>query len=101
MVRCGRLILVVDDDIDIREAIQDTLEEEGFRVESAPDGAAALERLRALPYEPCLVLLDLMMPVMDGWEFLAARKEDPRLASIPITVISASRDLPDDVPCLR
>jgi CheY-like chemotaxis protein len=94
------LIFVVDDDRDIREAIQDTLEEEGFQVEAASDGAAALDRLRALPVEPCLVLLDLMMPVMDGWEFLAVRKTDPRLAAIPIAVISASRDLPEDVPCM-
>ena len=100
MVRCGHLIFVVDDDADIRQAIQDTLEDEGFQVEAAGDGAAALEKLRSLPVEPCLVLLDLMMPVMDGWEFLAVRKQDPRLSAIPITVISASRDLPDDVRCM-
>jgi CheY-like chemotaxis protein len=99
-VRCGRLILVVDDDDDIREAMRDALEDEGYNVETASDGAQALDRLRAMPNEPCLVLLDLMMPVMDGWTFLAERNQDPRLAGIPITIVSAARNVPPDVQCL-
>jgi CheY-like chemotaxis protein len=100
MVRCERLILVVDDDDDIRGALRDTLTDEGFRVAEAANGRLALEALRAMPSEPCLVLLDLMMPVMDGWQFLAARKDDARLAAIPIAVVSAARDLPAGVTCL-
>jgi len=101
MVRCGRLILVVEDDDDVRQALKETLEDEGYLVESARHGAEALELLRAMSHEPCLVLLDMMMPVMDGWEFLDERRHDPRLSGIPVAVVSAARDLPADVTCLK
>lgn len=82
-------ILVVDDDAGIREALTDILEDEGYSVTSAPDGLAALEMLREHQMRPRLVLLDLMMPRMNGWQFRAEQRQDPDLAAIPVVVISA------------
>jgi CheY-like chemotaxis protein len=81
-------ILIVDDDLDLQEALADLLQSRGYIVSSADDGAKALQRLRDSD-PPCLILLDLMMPVMDGHEFLAHRNADPVLAAIPVVVISA------------
>jgi CheY-like chemotaxis protein len=86
----ARRILLVEDDHAIRETIAELLEEEGYGVTCAANGAEALELLSA-PEVPSLILLDLMMPVMTGWELREALREDPRLASIPVVVISASR----------
>src|SRR5512139_516436 len=80
-------VLVVDDERDIREVVAEVLEGEGYEVLGARDGAEALGKLRA--HHPALVLLDLMMPGMDGWEFCAARKREPDLCAIPVIVISA------------
>ena len=86
-----KTILIVEDDPDLQEALADLLQSRGYRVSSAGDGAKALQRLRESD-APCLILLDLMMPVMDGHEFLAHRNADPALAGIPLVVISAGRD---------
>ncbi len=80
-------VLVVDDERDIREAVAEVLKDEGFEVLDATDGAEALQQLRA--HHPAVVLLDLMMPGMNGWEFCAARNLEPELSAIPIIVISA------------
>ncbi len=80
-------MLVVDDERDIREAVAEVLKDEGFEVIDACDGAEALSQLRA--HHPAVVLLDLMMPGMNGWEFCAARKREPDLDAIPVIVISA------------
>ena len=85
-------ILVVDDDADIREVLREVLTESGHDVMTAANGLEALHILRQ-GWGPCMVLLDLMMPVMDGYHFLAERKNDPALASIPITVITAGRQV--------
>ena len=85
----NKLIMVVDDDEDIRFAMSDTLEAEGYRVVLAEDGVDALAKLRALEAPPSVILLDLMMPNMDGWEFRAAQRSDPALASIPVVILSA------------
>jgi signal transduction histidine kinase/CheY-like chemotaxis protein len=85
----GRTILVVDDDFDIREALEETLKEHGFQVITASDGLDALRRLRAMPSPPSFVLLDLMMPVLDGYGFLDERRKDPALSSIPVVVATA------------
>lgn len=82
-------ILVVDDDHDIREALAEVLELEGYRVATASNGSEALDLLRARPGVR-LILLDLMMPTKTGWEFRAEQKQDAALASIPVVVISAS-----------
>jgi serine/threonine protein kinase len=85
-------ILVVDDDGDYQKAVTLALESEGFTVTSATDGLAALELLRQQDPLPDLILLDLIMPKMNGWEFMKAVREDPRLASIPVMIISAIAD---------
>jgi CheY-like chemotaxis protein len=85
-------ILVVDDDADIREVLSEVLIESGHEVVTASNGLEALRILRE-GWRPCMVLLDLMMPVMDGYLFLQERKHDPALATIPITVITAGRQV--------
>ncbi len=81
-------ILLVEDDRSIRVAMQGILEDEGYAVTAADNGRQALERLRSTA-APDLIVLDLRMPVMDGWEFRAAQKDDPKLAQIPVLAISA------------
>jgi CheY-like chemotaxis protein len=89
-----KTVLVVDDDLEIRETIKDVLEEEGYRVDLAANGAEALAHLRTLNHAvdgyPSLVLLDLMMPEMNGWQFCEEQKKDDRIATIPVLVISAA-----------
>jgi CheY-like chemotaxis protein len=85
-------VLVVDDETDIREAVAELLAEEGYEVLDAGDGAEALRKARA--FHPNVVLLDLMMPGMSGWEFCAQRKGDPELERIPIIVLSALGRVP-------
>jgi two-component system, OmpR family, alkaline phosphatase synthesis response regulator PhoP len=80
-------VLVVDDEMDIREAVAEVLAEEGYEVHAAGDGAEALRKARSV--HPSLVLLDLMMPGMNGWEFRAAQSRDPELRDIPVVVLSA------------
>lgn len=87
-----RRIMVVEDDEGIREALCDLLDTEGFSVTSAVHGADALIKLRDDNAErPDVILLDLMMPVMDGWSFRAEQRDDPALSEIPVIVITASR----------
>jgi CheY-like chemotaxis protein len=81
-------VLVVDDDLAVRQAVEWLLEGDGFTVVTAADGAEALDRLRK-GLEPCLILLDLMMPRMNGFEFRKAQMQDPKLAAIPLAVCSA------------
>ena len=69
------------------------LEEEGYAPICAANGLEALRKLRLSPTRPSLILLDLMMPVMNGWEFRAEQEHDPSLASIPVVVLSADRQL--------
>jgi signal transduction histidine kinase len=83
-----RRILVIEDDAELREAMQETLSLRGHEVMSASNGREALHRMRIV--RPDLVILDLMLPVMDGWQFRAEIKRDPALADTPIVVISGS-----------
>ena len=85
-------ILVVDDERDIRDTIAELLTDEGYEVEEASDGAEALEKARGC--HPAMVLLDLMMPGMNGWEFRARQRGDPDLAGIPVIVVSALGKVP-------
>ena len=82
------MILVVDDEPSLVEAIMSVLEDEGYAVTTAPDGAAALRALND-GLRPCLAILDLMMPSMNGWELRAAMLADPTLATIPVAIVSA------------
>ncbi len=86
--RCAHPLLVVEDDPDIREALSDLLEGEGYAVRTAANGVEALHRLAAKP-RPCVILLDLMMPVMNGWEFLVEKNRSQALSQIPVVVVSA------------
>lgn len=80
-------LLVVDDDRVIRETLRAALEDEGFTVAVAANGAEAMHKLAERP--PRLVLLDLMMPVVDGWEVLDRMRADPALADVQVCVVSA------------
>jgi CheY-like chemotaxis protein len=85
-------ILLVEDDLDLRDVLQDILENEGYDVIPAADGRQALEYLRATSSGedvPAIVILDLMMPIVSGWEVLDAIERDPRL-QVPVIVVSAS-----------
>lgn len=88
--RC-KSILVVEDDDDIRSALVDLLESEGYVAQSAVNGKDALERLESTE-KPCLVLLDMMMPIMNGREFLDVVMKDSNLAPIPVLIVSAVAD---------
>jgi CheY-like chemotaxis protein len=80
---------VVEDDVDTRDMLGRFLELEGFHVELASNGKQALERLCA-GVQPCVILLDLMMPVMDGWQFRREQSRHRELAHIPVIVVSAA-----------
>ena len=91
MDRSERVIVLVDDDLDIREALTDVLKDRGFRVRTAANGAEALTLLRGLTAPPSAILLDLMMPIMDGYGFLDEHRKDPSLAPIPVAIITAGQ----------
>jgi CheY-like chemotaxis protein len=82
-------ILVVEDDDDIRESVCEILEAEGYRTLQASNGLDALNVLRQEQTPPCLILLDLMMPVMDGWQFCECLTRDRTLPPIPLLVMTA------------
>jgi CheY-like chemotaxis protein len=84
------LVLVIDDDEGIREGIVDLLEEEGFAAVGASNGLEALNFLAESKRPPSLILLDLMMPVLDGWTFCKVRQGIAMLMEIPVVAISAA-----------
>lgn len=82
-------ILLVEDHADLREVTAYVLEESDFRVIQAENGQEALERLYQMEGGPKAILLDLMMPVMNGWQFLDALQKLPDFATVPVVVLSA------------
>jgi CheY-like chemotaxis protein len=86
------LLLVVDDDLELCESLADALTDAGYDAVIAGDGARAL-RLSHDELPPRLILLDLMMPEMNGWEFRERQLRDQRVKDIPVVVMTASRDL--------
>jgi CheY-like chemotaxis protein len=84
-----RQILVVEDDPAITSSLMETLVDEGFEVGAAANGREALERLRS-GLRPAAIILDLMMPVMDGWDFRSEQLKDPALRDIPVVVVTAA-----------
>lgn len=86
-------ILIVEDNPEVRETLQDVFELEGFRVRTAEDGEVGLRLLDEIG-RPCLIVLDLMMPVMDGWQFLEALRTRPQGArdALPVVVLSGVTD---------
>jgi CheY-like chemotaxis protein len=89
-----QVVLVVDDDETIRDSLADLLSEEGYLVRTARNGEEALADLRDVSgRRPCLILLDMMMPVMNGQEFYDQQQLDPALMAIPVVIMSADRNL--------
>ncbi len=86
----GGRVLVVDDDPDIRDALSEALRAEGYDATAASNGSEALDALNGAGPRPAAIVLDLMMPVMTGWEFLERKGRDPLLSGIPVIVVSAS-----------
>lgn len=95
-----RSVLIVDDDEGIRSLLEEVLESAGYSVLSAPNGLAALELLQKDPL-PGVILLDLMMPRMDGWTFRREQRADPRIAGVPIIVTTAVSREEQDLNTLR
>ncbi|HEX8823032.1 MAG TPA: response regulator [Archangium sp.] len=92
-------VLVVEDHADSRELLAEFLEALGYEVAVAGNGLEALEQLRSAP-RPAAMLLDLMMPVMSGWELMRHVREDPALCSLPVVVVSgvgAAQPLPEGI----
>jgi CheY-like chemotaxis protein len=93
-------VLIIDDDRESREALAEMLTLKGYAVATAANGAEALGYLRA-GHRPRAILLDLMMPIIDGWDFRTEQKRDEALAQIPVIVISAAGRLVDADHSLR
>lgn len=93
-------ILIVDDDAGSRKALAEVLTDEGYTVATVGDGADGMTYLRQ-GHKPRVILLDLMMPGVDGWDFRAAQKRDADLADIPVIAISAAGKLLDADHSLR
>ena len=92
-------VLVVDDDDALRDIVVEAIAEAGFAVDQAENGQIALAKMRT--DAPCVVLLDLMMPVMDGWQVVTEMRADPQLAGVPVCVISAQdRTPPPPAECI-
>jgi CheY-like chemotaxis protein len=92
------VILVVDDDDDARATVGDLLRLDGYEVAAASDGKDALEVCRRLPAPPHLMVIDLRMPVMDGWELLAAKVGMPELRAVPVVIVSGEPDARTRLP---
>jgi CheY-like chemotaxis protein len=90
-VNTSKDILLIEDEVDIRTIVKDALEWEGYRVYAASNGKEAMEILSEIP-APGLILLDLMMPVMNGWEFAEALESCCAYAELPIVILSAFSD---------
>lgn len=82
-----KCVLIVDDDDGFRSVLMELLQGFGYDVLCAENGLVALELLRR-GLRPCLILLDLMMPKMNGWEFLECQRQEPALAHIPVAILS-------------
>jgi CheY-like chemotaxis protein len=92
-------ILIVEDSIDIQDSLKQLFESEKYQVEVASNGQEALDYLHAHP-APHIILLDLMMPVMDGYEFRRAQDADPKLIEIPVVIMTADGHIEEKAPGL-
>jgi CheY-like chemotaxis protein len=90
---CDRTVLVVEDDREVRDAIAEVLADSEYKALAASNGVEALQRLRSASIRPCVILLDVMMPGMDGWEFRAEQERDPAVKDIPVILLSAHTDV--------
>lgn len=94
-------IMVIDDDDQVRILISHLLKREGYHPINAANGQDAIEYLRRNPTLPNLILLDLRMPVMDGWQFRTIQRADPRLANIPVVIITMLDTVENDVQSVQ
>lgn len=92
-------VLLVDDNDDIRDGLTQLIRAEGYAVETARDGREALRKLREV--RPCIILLDLMMPEMSGYDFRRAQLADDELKGIPVVVYSAAYDIREAAASLQ
>src|SRR4051812_44555439 len=90
-------VLLAEDDGDLRDALTDTLEDAGYTAASFANGLEALEWLQDTKQLPSLVLIDLRMPVMDGWQFREGQLKDPAIAQVPVVMLSAMSDVVESV----
>jgi CheY-like chemotaxis protein len=96
------IVLLVEDEEESREALQELLELEGYSVQAVSNGREALEAISALGDRLCLVLLDLFMPVMDGWQVVDALRADGRLGKIRVVIVtSAAHRAPAGLPVIE
>jgi CheY-like chemotaxis protein len=96
-----KTILVVDDEVEIRESLQDALADEGYAVVLASNGREALQLLPTLP-RPCVIILDIIMPVMSGTELYQAMQASPALADIPVLISTSDPSrAPAGLPLLK
>jgi CheY-like chemotaxis protein len=86
------MILLVDDDYESCDALTEFLSRRGYTVQYVSNGDDALQWLAGCEVLPALILLDLVMPVLDGWGFLEKRRNDPRIAELPVVVMSSCRN---------
>lgn len=82
-------VLIIEDDEDLRQSMRDVLEIQGYQAYCVSDGKEAIDRLNALEVLPCVILLDMMMPGMNGWQFLDYQRNTSKYSSIPVIVCSA------------
>lgn len=94
-------ILIVEDDVFIRNNLIEILQEEGYRAVGVENGQEALNYLRKISALPALILLDLMMPVMNGPQFRAEQEKDSRIQKIPVVVVTAGGDAPQKAKQLK
>ena len=88
----AKLILIVEDDLDVARLLGEVLEAEGYDTAIAANGREALDHLQKNNHRPDLILLDMMMPVMDGWKFREEQRKLPALASNPVVTVTADGD---------
>jgi CheY-like chemotaxis protein len=97
----GKIVVLIDDDDDVRETLRDFVEYLGYQPVVAANGQEGLDVIRTLDELPCVILLDLMMPVMDGWQFLQVVGADATLSSVPVVISTSSPDrAPSGTPIL-
>lgn len=93
-------IVIVEDDSDVREALEEVLNEEGYQTQGFADGARALATMQQMTAPPRLILLDLMMPKMNGWQFREAQQEVPEVRSISTVILSADANVAQNLQSL-
>lgn len=101
MEKSAKHVLIVEDSLDLQALLAQLIESEGHSTTLASHGRQALDLLESMPVPPSLILLDLMMPVMDGFEFIKVQLEDPKLSKIPVVVMTADSNPQSNVQNLK